>query len=183
MTLIQDIAFTQDEYLRAAESPGVEFVHGQFVEKPRSMETSETEIAILSLLRIESLKKKSVRVFNQSVGYRCFPDEPSRFRKPDASVVKSERLIGIDPDATLLEIYPDLAVEVVSKNDTSYEVSAKVKEYLQAGFPLIWVVHPNTRTVSIHRGDGSVSALNEPDEITGESAFPEFKCKVSEFFI
>ena len=88
----------------------------------------------------------------------------------------------VDPDEGFMPIPPDLAVEVVSPNDLAYDVANKIEEYLKNGFSLIWIVYPSTRTVSIHRADGTVSLLHENDEISGESALPEFKCKVADFF-
>ena len=46
---------------------------------------------------------------------------------------------------------PDLAVEVISPNDLATEIDQKVAEYLGAGVPLVWVVHPEARAVRVHR--------------------------------
>ena len=81
-----------------------------------------------------------------------------------------------------MPIPADLVVEVLSPQDRAYDVWLKTEEYLANGFKLIWEVHPHTRTVVIHRADGSVAKLHEQDDITGESLLPGFKCKVGEFF-
>jgi Uma2 family endonuclease len=117
------------------------------------------------------------------MGYQCFREDPNGYRKPDVSVVRSERLEGIDPQTELIPIPPDLAIEVISPNDLACDVNERIEEYLGNGFPLIWVVYPETRSVAIYRGDGSVSLLHERDEITGEAALPSFRCKVAEFFV
>ena len=97
-------------------------------------------------------------------------------------MVRSERLAGFDPQTGYIPFAPDLAVEVISPNDTAYAVGEKIEEYLTNGFNLIWVVQPNIKTVTIYRGDGSVAVLHERDEITGEGALASFRCKVAEFF-
>ena len=171
------------EQLRRLESEGgLEYVDGQLVEKPVSAESSEIEGTILTLLSTEARKTREARVYPNSMGYQCFPATPTRFRKPDVSVIRSARIAGMDPQTGFMPVPPDLAVEVLSPNDLAYDVFAKVEEYLQNGFPLVWVVHPNTKAVTIHRGDGSVAMLHEHDEITGEAALPSFRCKVAEFF-
>jgi len=81
-----------------------------------------------------------------------------------------------------LRIHPDLAVEVLSPNDTAYEIDEKVEEYLAAGVPLVWVVNPEKRIVEIHRKDGTVSKLRSTDEISGEDVLPGFRCPVAAFF-
>lgn len=171
------------EQLRRLESEGgLEYVDGQLVEKPVSAESSEIEATILILLGNEARKTKEARVYPSSMGYQCFRATPNRFRKPDVTVVRSTRITGMDPQTGFMPIPPDLAVEVLSPNDLAYDLIAKIEEYLRNGFPLVWVVHPNTRAVTIHRGDGSIAMLHENDEITGEAALPSFRCKVAEFF-
>ena len=184
MTVVQQppIKYSTEELLRAQSEGGVEFVNGQIVEKPVSIGSCEVETTLVRLLGNEAARSKSFRVFPSSMGYQCFSEEPSRFRKPDVSAVRSERLVGFAPDTGLIPFAPDLAVEVVSPNDVAYDLNEKIEEYLDNGFRLIWVIHPNTRTVTIYRGDRSVSLLHEQDEITGEAALPSFRCKVSELF-
>jgi Uma2 family endonuclease len=81
-----------------------------------------------------------------------------------------------------ISIRPDLAVEVLSPNDLAYEVDAKVKEFLAAGVPLVWVVNPDTREIVVHRQDESLGKFREQDEIGGEDVLPEYRCPVAEFF-
>jgi Uma2 family endonuclease len=57
-----------------------------------------------------------------------------------------------------------------------------VDEYLEAGVELVWVVNPATRSVRVHRADGTVADFGEDDEITGEQVIPGFCCRVREFF-
>lgn len=184
MTMTQAVTVpTPEEILRAQDEGGVEFVHGQLVEKPVSMISSLVASRILYLWNLEADKTRSALVFESSMGYQCFPDDPRKFRKPDVSIVRSERIAILGPDPGLLAIPADLAVEVYSPTDKVYDVEDKVEEYLGAGFSIIWGVQPGTRTVTIYRADGSVARLHENDEITGESALPTFKCKVTEFFV
>lgn len=174
---------TPQNLRRLERESGVEFVHGRVVEKPVSIESSEIEGTIFAVLWNHASKTRSARVFPSSMGYQCFADEPDKFRKPDVSVIRSDRTASIDPNDGFMPIPADLVVEVVSPNDLSYDITEKVEEYLRNGFGLVWVVHPNTRTIAVHRADRSVTVLHENDEITGESALPEFRCKISEFFV
>ncbi len=95
---------------------------------------------------------------------------------------------------------PDLAVEVVSPNDTAREVAAKVNDYLKAGTPLVWVIRPAERTVTVHRRpggadgadgtDGAVGpvgaeearVLGEGDVLDGGDVLPGFAVAVGRFF-
>ncbi|HWE02868.1 MAG TPA: Uma2 family endonuclease [Tepidisphaeraceae bacterium] len=184
MTLIQAAnAPTPQEIIYAQSESRIEYVHGQLVEKPVHLESTEIEGTIYSLLRTEAIKTRTVRVFTASLGYRCFPKEPKSFRKPDVSVVHSDRIAHLPPRTGLVPLPPDLAVDVLSPGDLAYDVGDKIQEYLGAGVGVIWIVEPNTRSVSIYRADGSITHLRQNDEITGETFFPSFKCNVAEFFV
>jgi Uma2 family endonuclease len=183
MTLIQAAKIpTPQEVLQAQDEAGVEYLHGQLVEKPVSIESTDIEGTIYFLLRTEAAKARTVRVFTASMGYRCFPDEPKRFRKPDVSVVASDLIAHLPPRTGLIPVPPGLAVEVLSPGDFAYDVGDQIQEYLGAGVSLIWIVEPNTRSVSVYRADGSITHLRENDQITGETIFPSFKCQVADFF-
>ena len=170
------------DLVRLQEEAGVEFVNGQILEKPVSIGSNKVEAEIIHLLKTETSQSKSAEVFASGMGYRCFADDPLKFRKPDVSLVRSERLKGHDDDEGFITFAPDLAVEVVSPNDLAEELQDKVQEYLTNGFPLVWVVHPSSKTVTIYRRDRSQITLGQNDEITGESALPSFRCKVAQFF-
>ena len=120
--------------------------------------------------------------FPEGTSFQCFPDDPDRVRRADASFIARGRL----PNETLprghCRTAPDLAVEVVSPNDLYYEVDQKVREYLSAGVKLVWVVNPDSRTVRIHRLNGPPSDLGENDTINGEDVLPGFVCRFAEFF-
>lgn len=161
---------------------GVEFVNGQIVEKPVSIESSKVEMEVAFLLKAEAKRSGTMEVFGSSMGYRCYRDDPKMYRKPDVSVIRAERLAGIDPQEGFMPIPADLVVEVISPNDLHDDVVDKVDEYLKNGFGIVWVVNPPTRTVHVYRRDGSISLLHEADEISGESALPGFKCRVADFF-
>jgi Uma2 family endonuclease len=167
----RDLAHLQDE-------AGVEFVHGDILEKPVSIDSSEI---VGSLLRVAAAKSGSARVFPSSMGYQCFADDPSKFRKPDVSVVRAERMLGIDPKSGFLRIPPDLAVEVLSPNDLASDIAEKVEDYVRNGFNLVWVIDPATRTVMVRSSQGAVF-LHEQDEINAPGVIPDFRSQVAEFF-
>ena len=72
------------------------------------------------------------------------------------------------------KIPPDLAVEVVSPNETAYELEDKLEDYQKVGVPLVWVINPNSRTVRIHRSDGSVELLTRGRRALGRGHHPRF---------
>jgi Uma2 family endonuclease len=78
---------------------------------------------------------------------------------------------------------PDLAVEVVSPNDTLTEVEDKVDDYLAAGTKLVWVVNPRRKTVTVHRPAAPPAMLGATDTLTAdEDVIAGFRCGVAEIF-
>jgi Uma2 family endonuclease len=121
-------------------------------------------------------------VFDSNASYQAFPHEPRRVRYPDLSFIRRERVPVERMDRGHCRVAPDLAVEVVSPNDMAPEIDARVKDYLRAGTPLVWVVYPDTRSVDIFRGDGTGGWRLDDQELTGDDVLPGFACKVAELF-
>lgn len=53
---------------------------------------------------------------------------------------------------------------------------------LLAGVSLVWVIDPPTRSVRVHRADGTRTDLQEDDELNGEHVLPGFRRSVREVF-
>src|SRR5690606_13059569 len=104
---------------------------------------------------------------------------PDRVRAPDVAFVRRERLLK-EPQRGFFEGPPDLAVEVVSPNDTHAEVAAKVEQWLAAGTVSVWVVDPLNRTLDLHRGGSAIVRLHQDDELRDEPTLPGFALKLIE---
>src|SRR5262249_28070605 len=82
-----------------------------------------------------------------------------------------------------IRVVPDLVVEVVSPNETVYELDGKVEQYLAVGVRLVWVVNPATRLVIVHRQDGSMAKVREGQHLEGEDVVPGFRCLVRDILL
>jgi hypothetical protein len=51
-------------------------------------------------------------------------------------------------------------------------VQQKVRDYLEAGARLVWVLAPRARTATVYRPDGSAHLVREPESLDGEDAVP-----------
>ena len=178
--------FTPDDLLRMEDAVNYELVDGKLVERHMGMESSEIALRIAFLISLFLRDHRLGRLFGADASYQCFPNAPTKIRKPDVSFISAARLPGGVLPVGHCSVPPGLAIEVVSPGDLAYEVEEKVAEYLQAGVPLVWVVNPPTRTVRIHRPrsspHGTIAELSGDDAITGEDVLPGFSCNVSEFF-
>jgi Uma2 family endonuclease len=121
-------------------------------------------------------------VFPSDVGYQCYPGHPDRMRKPDVSFIRRGRLPGEKVTEPFILIAPDLVVEVVSPNDTVYDLDRKIEEYLEAGVRLVWVVNPEVRKVRIYRVDGTSGIVDERGTVSGEDVLSGFQFAVADLF-
>jgi Uma2 family endonuclease len=182
-TIAEPRTYTPDELLRLPDGDRYELVDGQLVEHNVSALSSVVAIKLASRLHAHCELHTPAWILGSDCGYQCFPGHPRKVRKPDVSLVLRERLSTAQlEEEGFLTIPPDLAIEVVSPNDSAYEVEQKVQEYLKAGVKLVWVIYPPTRTVHIHRGDRSSAVVSADDDLTGEDLLPGFACRVSDLF-
>ena len=120
-------------------------------------------------------------VFGAETGFVISTD-PDTVRAPDAAFVASDRLPEGGLPVTYLRLAPDLVVEVVSPSDTAAEVHQKVCAWLNAGCRLVWVIYPETRSVTVYRSMEDVSILGPNDTLDGAPVLEGFSIRVSELF-
>lgn len=125
------------------------------------------------------LANKLGTMFTNDTGFITERD-PDTVRGPDVSFWSRERLPEIPEE--YIAIPPDLVVEVVSPGDHFSRVQKKVLHYLTRGVPLVWVVDPEDRSVTVYRPGKQATILEEGDTISGEEALPGFACPVRALF-
>jgi Uma2 family endonuclease len=78
---------------------------------------------------------------------------------------------------------PDLAVEVVSKNDLYSEIQRKVEKYLEIGVRLVWIVdpQPDRQRITVYEG-GRFSTLHLGDVLSGGEVIPGFEIALATLF-
>ncbi|MBI4572243.1 MAG: Uma2 family endonuclease [candidate division NC10 bacterium] len=110
------------------------------------------------------------------------PADPERVRAPDVAFVSVQRLPGGRLPEGFLSGAPDLAVEVLSPTDNPVEVQQKVRDYLESGARLVWIIAPQARAVTVYRADGSARLLREQDTLEGEDVLPGLGIPLAELF-
>lgn len=181
-TVAPQTCYTPEDLLRMPDGDFYELVDGKLVERKMGALASWVGGRLYGHLNSFCEAERIGWVWPADNSYQCFPGSPNKVRKPDVSFIRFGRLPKEELPKGHVLIPPDLAVEVISPNDLAYEVDAKVQEYLEAGVRLVWQVNPETRTVWVHRADGSVSKLRANDELSGEDVVPGFRCPVRDLF-
>jgi len=62
------------------------------------------------------------------------------------------------------------------------DIAEKVREYLDRGVRLVWVIDPEDRTVTVHAPNEEARVLAETDTLTGGDVLPEFQVLVADLF-
>ncbi len=101
------------------------------------------------------------------------PTDPERVRAPDVAFVSAQRLPGGRLPEGFLVGSPDLAVEILSPTDNPIDIQQKVRDYLEGGARLIWIIAAQAKTVTVYRADGSARLLRENDSLEGGMSFQD----------
>jgi len=174
---------TADDLLSIPDGDHYELIDGELVERQMGSVSSWIAGRVILLNGTFAEEHELGWVWPADAGYHCFSDSPDKVRKPDVSFIRRGRLPDERPSTGFETIAPDLVVEVISPHDLFYRVDEKVEDFLQTGTRLVWVVNSPTRTVTIHRCDGSTARRREDEELYGEDVLPGFRCRASEIFL
>lgn len=117
--------------------------------------------------------------FDSSAGFTL---ANGAIRAPDASWIKRERWDALTQEqhAGFAPICPDFVVELRSPSDRLSEVQVKMREYIDNGARLGWLLDPQERRVSIYRPDRPVETLDDPAELHGDPVLSGFVLHVRE---
>ena len=166
----------------SSEGKRTELVEGELVVMaPAGGRHGRIANTIAYFLTQVSRDRKWGTVFAAETGFLLRRD-PDTVRAPDVAFVSSERLGTDEAPAGFLKMAPDLAVEVVSPSDSAAAVQSKVEDWLGAGTRLVWVVYPDTRSVTVYRSLNEAEVLSEPDALDGAPVLPDFALPVSDLF-
>lgn len=101
---------------------------------------------------------------------------------PDLSYVRRERLGSAEEEDGCFPGAPDLAIEVVSPDDGYGAVNGMVLDLIAAGCPMVVLVNPAGRTVTVHRSGGHGFILSGADVLDGGDVVPGWKLPLRELF-
>jgi Uma2 family endonuclease len=101
--------------------------------------------------------------FDSSTGF-SLPD--GSMRSPDAAWVQRERWDALTEEQQdgFSPICPEFVIELRSRSDSLPDLSRKMREWIENGAELAWLVDPSRKTVEIYRPD------QQPEFQEGHSA-------------
>jgi Uma2 family endonuclease len=103
---------------------------------------------------------------------------------PDASWVLRSRLAQFTKEQKkrFLPLCPDFVVELTSPSDRLSKVMSKMREWIDNGVALAWLIDADRRTVYIYRPGKEPEELVDADHIDGEGPVEGFRLDLSEIW-
>lgn len=159
--------------LRIERSPAGEII----VMSPAGGYSSFHNAKVVGQLDAWATKDGSGMVFDSSAGFRL-PN--GAMRSPDAPWVELARLkkLSRPEKERFIPLCPDFVIEIASPSDKVSSLREKMKEYMECGLRLGWLILPAVSQVEVYSPAG-VETLNSPATINGDPVLPGFQLELA----
>lgn len=180
MTSVSSIS-TAEQLWNAGDIGRCELVRGELVMmSPAGPNHGDIALTVGTFLKLHVWKHRLGKAYGAETGF-VIGRNPDTVRAPDVAFVQQDRL-HLTPRRGFFPGPPDLAVEVLSPDDSASEAMAKVDDWLDAGTIEVWVVDPDRKTVTVTTKGQPARFLRENNELTCEPLLPGFRVAVAELF-
>ena len=176
------------EEMLALPDDGVEreLICGELRERPmtrrnRKHSRSTSRIAHLLEAWLEARPEPRGEVLAGEAGMRLARD-PDTTVGIDVAYISPELARATPEGARFPDGVPILAVEILSPTDKHEETVEKLESYLSAGVPLVWIVDPDMRTVTVYRPGAEPELFNASQTLTAEPHLPGLRLPVTKVF-
>ncbi len=172
------IDLTDDQFYQLCRTnPNVKFERDAtgkiLVMSPTGGTTGNRNVKIATDVEIWNRQAQLGVCFDSST---CFKLPNDANRSPDVAWIEQSRWDALTPaqQEKFPPIAPDFVLELMSPSDTLEETQAKLREYMENGVRLGWLIDRKTRRVEIYRSDQPVEVLENPLSLSGEDVLPGF---------
>jgi Uma2 family endonuclease len=121
-------------------------------------------------------------VLDASTGFWMFN---RNCRAPDISFVTRARMtaLGFGPkEKRFFPGAPDLAIEILSPNNTRAEIDARLKDFFSSGARLAWIIDPESESVEVCRSLTDRKLIGSGGFLEGEDLLPGFRYPIADLF-
>jgi Uma2 family endonuclease len=168
---------------RVGEEPLYEIFNGQRVELPPMSAFASWISSGLFLSLGVQIKAKKLGIAVSETLFILDTKKDIR-RRPDVAFVSTQRWPinrPIPPEGDWA-VVPDLAVEVISPNDTFQQVVVKMQEYFRYGVGQVWILVPEALQVHVYKSANDVQIFSPPAELDGGDLIPGFRMSLDDLF-
>jgi Uma2 family endonuclease len=108
--------------------------------------------------------------------------DPDTVRAPDVAFVSAARVPEISDESAFIPFAPDLAIEVISPNDSFSGVEEKAFSWLNAGTRLVLLVDPANETVHVYRAADEIAVFGKGDVFSASDVVAGWQIVVEKLF-
>ena len=130
-----------------------EIIDGEFMPSPAPIPAHQRIVLNIVMALNPHVQEKDLGVVLFAPVDIILQRHPLRTRQPDVLFIHKDKLSGTGLDAIeelqILEIAPDLVVEVLSSSDTERVLSGKLSDYQRIGVKECWLVSREARSVEV----------------------------------
>ena len=148
---------------------------------PTGGETGKRNAKLTARFVIWNEEANLGEVFDSST---CFKLPSGADRSPDVAWVNQERWDALTSEQKekFPPIAPDFVLELMSPTDSLETVQAKMREYLENGVKLGWLINPKRQQVEIYRLNQPLEIFHSPPNLSGEAILPDFILDLQRFW-
>ncbi|HLG13952.1 MAG TPA: Uma2 family endonuclease [Blastocatellia bacterium] len=119
--------------------------------------------------------------FDSSTGF-TLPNGAKR--SPDLAWVRLSRWNTLTDEERkqFPPLCPDFVVELRSESDSLADLHAKMREYIDNGAQLGWLIDPVERKVYMYRPNAEIERIENPETVSGDPLLPGFVLAVRELW-
>lgn len=144
---------------------------------PTGGKSANRNARILARLSRWSERDGSGETFDSSGGF-LLPN--GAMRSPDAAWILRTRLADLPAETRerFLPLCPDFVLELRSPTDPLADLQEKMREYLDNGARLGWLIDPLERRIHVYRPGAKVEVLDDAASVSGSPELPGFELEL-----
>jgi Uma2 family endonuclease len=148
---------------------------------PTGWETGYRNSDLTMQLAAWSKRDGRGRAFDSNAEY-LLPNGAAR--SPDASWVLKLRIdrLTMEEKRRFAPLCPDFVVELTSPSDRLRNVKAKMREWMENGASLGWLIDADSRTVYVYRPGQDPEELVNVDHVAGEGPVDGFRLELGDIW-
>ena len=157
-----------------------ELIDGTLVEKTVGQIESYLAVRLIYLI-VHYLEQNNIGYCLGSDGMLRIA--PHMVRIPDVLFISWERLgARLITDTPIPDLYPNLAIEVISPGNSKKEMKRNLREYFASGVSLVWYVYTKTRAAVAYTSPRDFAKIEADGLLDGGDVLPGFRLVLADLF-
>ena len=148
---------------------------------PTGSESGKFNISLAAQVWTWNNRTKLGVAFDSSTGFKL---SNGAIRSPDVSWVTLTKWNSLtkQQQRKFAPIDPDFVIELMSPTDDLDELQNKMREYMNCGVRLGWLINPDAKQVEIYRQQKESETLDNPANLSGENTLPGLIVDLQDIF-